>query len=301
MRVFPAPPAHQNFAVAARTRYAVAVKWTLFMACLVCVPLAARAELSTMREHARQMDSGKVSVGGEMTSFFGDVDNAGYTLVQPTLFASARFREAVFEALAPFTYVHERPDEGASHNLFGVGNPWFALAYLPDTSCGLARLSLGVAPELANGSSPRKERALALARGAHGGVDAYLFTDRLFPLVLGVGTLKELAHLRLSFDADAILGLPVRTRDVELGAQTQGELALRFAWHTQVGVRGSLAYYPTLPGDKAQTSLALIARHARPRGDSFAAKFVMNLDGPAGFSFADGGMWGLSLLYATSL
>ena len=281
--------------------YAEGVKWTVFAACLVLWTSHARAELSTLREHARQTDPGRFVLGGETSTFFGHVEDAGYTLVQPTVLAFVRAGEAVFEAAAPFTYVHENNDPGADHNQFGVGNPWFGLSYLPDTSCGLARLTIGIAPELANGGSPRKEFALALARGAQGGSDAYLLTDHLLPVVLGVGTLKDVSSLRLSWDADAIVGLPGGGRDVEFGLQTAGELALRFAWHTQMGVRGLLAYYPTLPGDDFQSSLALAIRHTRVRGDAFALRFVMNLDAPAGFSFSRDGMWGLSLYYATPL
>jgi hypothetical protein len=150
-----------------------------------------RADLTNAREHARQMDSGNLALGAELTTYFGRVEGSKYTLLQPTALAFMRVREVVFEAAAPFTYVHENASSVADSNLFGVGNPWFGLAYLPDTSCGLARLSLGVAPNLADASTPRKQRALALARGAHGGSDAYLFTDRLLPLVLGVGTLRN--------------------------------------------------------------------------------------------------------------
>jgi hypothetical protein len=279
----------------------VTVKWTLFAACLVLCSSTARAELSTLREHARQTDPGKLVLGGETSTFFGHVDDAGYSLVQPTALAFIRAGEAVFEGAVPFYYLHENNDPGADHDRFGLENPWFGLSYLPDCSCGLARLTLGIAADLANDQSPLQRRALALSRGAQGGSDAYLFTDHLLPLVLGVGTLKDLSFLRLSWDADAIVGLPAKTRDAEFGVQTAGELALRFAWHTQLGMRGVLAYYPTLPGDDFQSSLSLQLRHTRVRGDAFAARFVVNLDGPAGFSFSEDGMWGLSFFYATPL
>jgi hypothetical protein len=279
----------------------VTVKWTPFVVGLLLFTSRASAELSTLREHARQMDSKKLALGGEMSTFFGHVDDAGYALVQPSALAFARLGEAVLELFMPFTYVHENNDPGSDHNLFGVANPWFGLSYLPDTSCGLARLSIGIAPDLADASTPRKARVLALARGAQGGADAYLFADRFLPLVFGGGTLKDVSFLRLAWDADAVVGLPLAARDVEFGVQTAGELALRFAWHTQVGVRGLLAYYPTLPGDDFQSSLALFARHTRVRGDSFAARFVANLDPPAGLSFTRDGMWGLSFFYATPL
>jgi hypothetical protein len=266
----------------------------------LCFANDAEAQLATLREHARQMDSGKLALGAELTTFFGNVDATGYSLVQPSPFVALRFREAVLEALAPFAYLHESNDPGSDHNLLTAGNPWFGLSYLPDTSCGLARLSLGVAPELASGGTPRRRQLLALARGAQGAQDGYLFVNRLLPLVFGGGALKDLARLRLSWDADAIIGLPGGGRDTEFGVQGAGEVGVRFGWQTLIALRASAAYYPTLDGDAFQSAVALRVRHARVRGDSFGVRFAMNLDGPAGFSFAHNGVWGLALSYAAS-
>jgi hypothetical protein len=63
--------------------------------------------------------------------------------------------------------------------------------------------------------------------------------------------------------------------------------------------RISGAYYPTLSGDVFQSALSFYLRYMRT-DDSFALRFVMNLDGPAGFSFPDG-IWGLGASYARSL
>jgi hypothetical protein len=276
------------------------VKWIVAVACagLWLFATGVEAQLATLREHTRQMDSGHVALSLDVNSFFGTVEGAHYSFMQPTALASLRAREAVLEAALPFAYFHQRPSEGPSQDRFSAGNPWFALAYLPDTSCGLARLSLGVAAPLASGSTPLRRRALELSRAVQGGWDGYLFMERMLPLVFGAGTLKELSVLRLAWDADVILGLPGGRRGFELGAQTAGELALRLVWHTSAAARATLAYYPTLGGDELQTALSFVLRHARPQGDSFGARFVLNVDQ---WSFARDGVWGLGVFYATSL
>jgi hypothetical protein len=274
------------------------VKWFLTVAVLWLASSSAAAQLAPLREHTRQMDSRGIALSLDVNSFFGTLEGARYAFLQPTPLAAARLGEAVLEAALPLAYFHERGADGARQNRFSPGNPWVALAYLPDTSCGLARLSVGVGIELADASTPLRRRALELARDVHGGWDGYLFIDHLMPLVLGVGTLKELSVLRLAWDADVVIGLPGPGREVELGAQTAGELALRLVWHTSAAARATLAYYPTLGGDELQTALSFVLRHARPQGDSFGARFVLNLDR---FSFADDGVWGAGVFYATSL
>jgi hypothetical protein len=276
------------------------VKWTFVVACACVWLFASRggAQLATLREHTRQMDSGNFALSLDVSSFFGSLEGARHSFVQPTALASLRAGEAVFEAAVPFAYLHQRPADGPRQNRFSSGNPWFAIAYLPDTSCGLARLSLGVAAPVASGSTPLRRRALELARAVQGGWDSYLFMERMLPLVFGAGTLKDISVLRLAWDADLIVGLPGGRRDVEFGAQTAGELALRLVWHTSAAARATVAYHPTLGGDELQTALAFVLRHARPQGDSFGARFVLNLDR---FSFARDGVWGAGVFYATSL
>ena len=44
----------------------------------------------------------------------------------------------------------------------------------------------------------------------------------------------------------------------------------------------------------------LQTRYARI-SDAFGARFVLNLDGPAGFSFSQNGVWGAALFYSTTL
>lgn len=277
------------------------MKWWWFSFALWLLPVSSKAQLVSLREHARQLDSGKFSPGVDFAMFFGERESSGYTFVAPTGLATLRLGEAVFELAGPFAYYHQHNDPGEDHDRLAIGNPWLGLAYLSDTSCGLARLSVGLAAPLARGSSGRAAQALLLMRAVHGAWDAYLYESALFPLVFGAGTLKEFKFLRLAWDADAVLGLPGGGRDWELGLQTAGELMLRFAWHTSLAARASVAYYPTYRGDDLQTALTFAFQHRTTRGTSLGARFVINLDRPFGFSFRDDGVWGLSLFYLAAL
>jgi hypothetical protein len=263
-----------------------------------CLHGTAHAQLLPMREHLRQMDSGRLALSADLNMFFGDTQGAGYSLVQPSVLAGVRFREVVLEGALPFAYFHENNDPGSDHDQFSVGNPWTALLYLPDCDCGLSRLSVGVAAPVASGEDARDRMALALARGAVGDWDGYLWLADALPLVLGASTRLDLGRVRLVWDADAIIGLPGNGRDAEFGAQMAGQADVMFGWQTTLVGRLSGAYYPTLSGDVFQSALTFYLRYSRI-SDSYAVRFVMNLDGPAGFSFPHG-IWGLGLAYARS-
>ena len=251
-----------------------------------------------MREHVREMDSDRLALSADLNTFFGNTRGAGYTFVQPSVLAALRVREAVVEAALPFGYFHENNDPGSDRDQLSLGNPWAALLYLPDCECGLSRLSVGIAAPVASNRGLHDRLALALARGAVGDWDGYLWLADTLPLVLGASTRKDIRWLRLIWDADVIVGLPGGGRDPEFGAQMAGEADLLFGWRTTLSARISGTYYPTFSGDVFQSALSTYFRYTS-RNDSVAVRFVMNLDGPAGFSFPSG-MWGLGLSYARS-
>jgi len=270
----------------------------LLLALLVAAPV--HAQLVTAREYERMLDSGRVALTTDVNTFFGKALESGYTFLQPTAILAARYREAVFEAALPFAYFHENNEPGRDHDRFALGNPWLALAYLPDCTCGLSRLSLGMAIDASQSDSALERRALALARGAMGNWDGYLWMDHLLPIVAGVSTRTQLDIVRLSWDGDVLFGLPVGGRNFEFGTQHAGELALVFDWHWQLAGRVSATYYPTFDGDKLQSALSFYLRYTVVQ-DSLGARFVMNLDGPAGWAFSRAGMWGLGLFYSTAI
>jgi hypothetical protein len=277
--------------------------WSLFvvLSILCAWPSSrAQAQLTTLREHVRQMDSFKLAVGGDVNTFFGPVKNSGYAFVQPTMLASFRIYEAVLETALPFAYFHEADRPGADHNQFALGNPWFALSFLPDTVCGLSRLSLGIAPNLMHARDPRAQMAHFLAQQATGNWDGYLWLDHSLPLVLGASTRKERGMWRVAWDGDLIFGLPGNGRKGQFGAQTAGEAALLFGWNTSLGARLSATYYPTFAHDQFQSALTSYLRYARV-GDAFGVRFTLNLIAPGGFSFDRNGVWGAALFYTKSI
>lgn len=276
---------------------ALALGWTLACA-------SARAQYVTMREYERMLDHAKVAATVDTNLFFGHAlkgdQGAGYSFVQPTVMLASRFREVVFEAALPFAYFHQNNEPGADQNRVIVGNPWLGLAYLPDCTCGLSRLSLGMAIDAAQSDSPLERDGLYLARGAMGDWDGYLWIDKMLPIVAGVSTRADLGMVRLSWDGDLIFGLPARTRDGNFGMQHAGELAVLFNWHLQIAGRFSVAWYPTFPGDDFQSALSAYLRYVVVT-DSVGVRFTFNLDPPRGWSFDPAGVWGAGIFYSTRL
>jgi len=272
----------------------------LFVLVLFLKPLSARAELFPLREHTRQIESKQLALGIDTSTFFGRVGEPRYALVAPTLGAAFRLGEAVLEAAVPFAYLHVDNENSDDQNNVAFGNPWLGIAYLPDCSCGLSRLSFGIAPDLATGTAPLDQTALSLARNSQGNWDGYLWLPGLLPLVLGVSTLLELGILHLGWDADLVFGLPVGERERELGLQNAGDAGLWFGSHVVLGGRVHGTYYPTFAGDNFQSALSAYLRLRFSR-DSFGVRYLVNLDGPAGYSFSEQGTWGLSGFFATTL
>lgn len=277
---------------------------TVFAACL-CTALfdvaTVRAQLFTMREHERQqLDSERAAVAADVNTFFGRAHESGYAFIQPTILGAARYKEAVFETAVPFGYFHENNEPGEDRDQFLVGNPWFALAYLPSCECGLSRLSLGLAVDASKSATTAQRRGSWLARGAMGEWDGYLWRDHMLPLVAGASTRMRSGMLQLAWDGDLIFGLPAGGREFQFGTQHAGELAVLFNWHFTLAGRLSGVWYPTLGGDAFQSAATFYLRYVFVK-NAIGARFVMNIDPPHGFAFTEQGKWGLALFYAISL
>jgi len=182
-----------------------------------------------------------------------------------------------------------------------VGNIWAGVSYLPDCSCGLSRLTLGVGAPSARADSAPERQALRLAAGQHGNWDAYLWTPDLFPLVFGYQTLLPLGRgelFRLRGEGDVAIGLPGGQRDSEVGLQWRGEAAV--GRMIEVGAWMSAVYWPTFDSGKFQSALATFVRYGT-RDTSVGAELVMNLDSPMGFAFVGDGVWSVQLSWLSSL
>jgi hypothetical protein len=234
-----------------------------------------------MREHVRNMDSGLFGASVDASALLLRGEGAHDVLVAPTFDLSYRLGEAVFEAALPVSYL-ERVEDEASERVLTLGNPFFGIAYLPDCSCGLSRLSLGVGAPVANDGSWLRARALLLARAAQGDWDGYVWNPNIFPLVAGASTLIETRRLRLSWDGDAVFGLPVGSHAFAFGVQNAGELAWLLGRRVRLGGRVHAVYFPVRtpdsePGTRFQTAATAYLRVSWP---SFwtTASYRVNID-----------------------
>jgi hypothetical protein len=259
----------------------------------------AQAQLGEMREHARQIDSGEVALGLDVSSFFGKRGAPRYAFLSPTVGASVRLSEIVIEGLLPTAYVREQNDPGDTFDNVVLGNVWLGLSYLPDCACGLSRLTLGIAAPTATNDSRMDSVALFLARAVRGDWDGFVWRDGTLPLVVGAGTFMELGALRIAWDGDLIFGLPGGERSFEFSTQQAGDASLRLGRRARLGARIHGVFHPTSEGDRFQSALSAYFR-IRLAASSLGVRFIMSLDRPAGFAFADEGAWGLGLFYIAS-
>ncbi len=80
----------------------------------------------------------------------------------------------------------------------------------------------------------------------------------------------------------------------DIALQAQAAVGGTWGDHVRGGVILRAAWLPTAEGDNAQTSLAPFVRLVF--GTFFVrTELTMNLDGPFGFAFDAGGVWGLHL------
>jgi hypothetical protein len=251
------------------------------MLALLLLSGTARAQLQTMREHVRNMDSGRFGIGVDSSVLVHRTDAAHDVLVAPTFDLSYRLGEAVFEAALPVAYLKRTENEQSLQKL-ALGNPFLSVAYLPDCSCGLSRLSAGVGIPLADAGDALRGRALNLARASRGDWDGYVWSPNIFPLVVGASTLMERRTLRLAWDGDLIFGLPAGARAFAFGVQNAGDLAWLLGRRVRLGGRIHAVYFPvesvSAPDDsRLQAALSAYLRVSWPTFWT-TASYLVNLD-----------------------
>lgn len=280
-------------------KYLASKAWLLAVALVAVAPCGALAQLSELREHARAMDSNRTAVGAAVGMFFGDRDEGRVSHVSPRPVVAHRSGEVVFELVLPLGYLHDS-STGNRGNDFRPGNVFIGASYLPDTHCGLSRISLGLAPPTAFTRTNRDRLNLQLGRGVQADDEGFLWMERTMPLVLGAGSHTHRGPLRASFDGDVLVGLPGGNRTAELGFQVAGDASLRLGSALRFGARLNGTWWPTIDGDNLQLGIAPYLR-MRSGSDSLAVRFVMPIDGPSGFAFGENGVWGLHIFFATSI
>lgn len=248
---------------------------------LLAVSAAAQAQLQPMREHVRNVDSGSLGVAVDTSALVLRTDAAHDVLVAPTFDISYRLGEAVFEAALPVAYL-TREEEGESLHALALGNPYVGIAYLPDCSCGLSRLSLGTGIPVASDDESLRARALTLARAARGDWDGYVWNANLFPVVVGASTLMEKRSVRLAWDGDLVFGLPAGARAFAFALQNAGDLAWLLGRRVRLGGRIHANYFPVNASNAVSDARFQSAASAylRVSWPSFwtTASYLVNLD-----------------------
>lgn len=142
-------------------------------------------------------------------------------------------------------------------------------------------------------------RAYRAAADVRGDWNIFLWLPEAFSLVFPA-RIESAGSKHLLLAADAALGIPIflHGQGSALVLQTAGEVGYK-GKHGAVGGRLQFVWWamndrPFIPGDYGQLSLEPFFRvdFGKP---FITGRLTMNLDHPAGFSFDDGGWWGLHL------
>jgi hypothetical protein len=226
------------------------------------------------------------------------------TVWAPVLGGGYKLSDALeLELILPFVYASRDaidPNNGTfeDRTTFVSGDPFVGVNYLYGSGDLRLKVGGGVALPFAPDSDAGHYLALYGASAIRAFQDAFLWQPRTMSLV---------APLRIEYgervlfggDASAMIFLPTGGDEPGDDGRETG-LALTLApgvafWvtpKTLIGARFGLYWLMTEEGDNAQLSFEPNFRHYF--GDGFIhARFTLNLDEPAGFSFNPGGFWGL--------
>ncbi len=209
------------------------------------------------------------------------------------------------ELVLPFVYasrdaIDPRTGTFEDRSTFVSGDPFVGVNYLGGAGALRYKMGGGVALPFAPDSDAGHYVALRGASEIRAFQDDYLWLPRTMSLV---APLRVEYGDRVLFGGDASLTISLPTGDDEPGDDGRdAALALTLApgvafWvtpKTLLGARLGLYWLMTEEGDNAQLSFEPNFRQHFGRG-FFHARFTLNLDEPAGFSFNPGGFWGLHL------
>lgn len=203
------------------------------------------------------------------------------------------------ELVLPFVYasrdvavgVFEREDR----TTFVSGDPFVGVNYLNGSGELRYKVGGGVALPFAPDGDTGQFLALSGATQMRGFQDNFLWQPRTLSLV---APFRLEYGDRVLFGGDASLALLLPTDDDDRDSEIEVTLAPGVGFwatpNTLLGVRLGLFWVMTEEGDNAQLSLEPNFRQHIGNG-FFQARFTLNLDEPAGFSFDPGGFWAIHL------
>jgi hypothetical protein len=225
----------------------------------------------------------------------------GLTLAVPVFGAGYKLIDKVeLELLLPFVYGSRdaiNPNTGRfeDRTTFVIGDPFVGANYLHDGGVLRYKLGGGIAFPFASDDAAGHFVSLRGASSIRGFQDDFLWQPR----TLGLVAPARLEYgKRVLFGADASLMILLPTggedRDAELALTLAPGVAFWVSPQTLIGARLGLFWLMTEEGDNAQLSFEPNFRQYF--GEAFfQARFTLNIEQPAGFSFDPGGFWGLHL------
>jgi hypothetical protein len=204
------------------------------------------------------------------------------------------------ELILPFVYgsrdaSNPLTNEFEDRTTFVSGDPFVGVNYLHGSGDLRYKAGAGIALPFAPDSDVGHFLALSSASKIRGFQDDFLWHGRTMSLV---APFRIEYGGRVFFGGDAWLALLLPTsgddRDAELALALAPGVGFWVTPNTLLGARLGLYWAATEEGDNAQLSFEPNFRQHFGKG-FFQARFTVNVDQPAGFSFDPGGFWGLHL------
>ena len=244
-----------------------------------------------------QAAESRLQVGfGLTTKKINDVDT---TLVAPRFDADIGVSDHFgVSAILPLTSLSRSEGEGT----FRFGNPYLGGFWSTDFEILSLKVGAGVTLPVASQDTATVEGlanssvAYTSAQALAGLGDFWLYQPGTMALAVPVQAKLDLALVEIRADATWALLIPTKDyAEVDTTLQLAGEALINIPF-VGFGARVQSVWIPTADGDKMQLSVAPVVE--AEVGPVFArTMFLINLDGPSGFSFDNGNdkFWGWHL------
>lgn len=276
---------------------------------MVVVALGAAEEASA----ANGMDGrGVYDANGDSVDLVLFTDGGGAARVTSlaSCIAGTWFFRPSWVASGSWTFLHTSGRAVGDAAPFESGNGYVAVHRL--IGRGAARVSLGGGASLPAASrgeptpperfatTPDRARGPMLAAAARGNWNFWLTSVRVMAFT-AEGHLEVDATDWLTLGVDVVPAalVTLRTGEVDVAIQAAPTLEVGSELVT-VGLRAQALWLPTVAAGDVQLSAQPYVE-VSVLDTALTASLLVNLEGPSGFSFADGGVWGASLGWRTAL